>query len=86
MQLARILREAVSNVIKHSAASRRKVRWNVEVPRRMAFATTAAPSPIHFAAGQGMSGMKMAKWMNGPCLVESRPGNGLEVLRTIPLE
>jgi two-component system, NarL family, sensor histidine kinase UhpB len=88
MQLTRILREAVSNVIKHSAASRCKVRWEVEEGTlRMAVRDDGKGIAEELRGGQGVSSMKVrAKRINGQCLVESRPGHGVEVSLTVPLE
>ena len=88
MQLTRILREAVSNVIKHSAASRCKVRWDIDQDTlRLAVRDDGRGiSNDEMRRGQGMSSMKIrAKRLNGQCLVESRQGSGVEVSLTIPL-
>jgi signal transduction histidine kinase len=87
MQLTRVLREAVSNVIKHSEASRCEVRCAVE---EAALILTVRDNGRGIAAdlhrGQGMSSMKRrAKRMNGQCLVESRPGYGVVISLTVPL-
>jgi signal transduction histidine kinase len=87
MQLTRILREAVSNVIKHSEASRCEVRCAVD---EAALILTVRDNGRGIAAdlhrGQGMSSMKRrAKRMNGQCLVESRPGYGVVISLTVPL-
>lgn len=87
MQLTRILREAVNNVIKHSAASRCKVRWDIEEGMlRMAVRDDGKGIAEQLRGGQGVSSMKVrAKRINGQCLVESRPGHGVEVSLTVPL-
>ena len=87
MQLTRVLREAVSNVIKHSEASRCEVRCTIE-DRSLVFTVRddgkGIAADLH--RGQGMSSMKRrAKKMNGQCLVESRPGYGVVISLTVPL-
>jgi len=87
MQLTRVLREAVSNVIKHSEASRCEVRCAVDGG---SLVLTVRDNGRGIAAdlhrGQGMSSMKRrAKRMNGQCLVESRPGYGVVISLTVPL-
>jgi signal transduction histidine kinase len=87
MQLTRVLREAVSNVIKHSEASRCEIRCVVEED---SLVVTVRDNGRGIAAdlhrGQGMSSMKRrAKKMNGQCLVESRPGYGVVISLTVPI-
>ena len=87
MQLTRVLREAVSNVIKHSEASRCEVRCAVD---EGSLVLTVRDNGRGIAAdlhrGQGMSSMKRrAKKMSGQCLVESRPGYGVVISLTVPL-
>ena len=87
MQLTRILREAVSNVIKHSSASHCEVRCAVSDG---SLVVTVKDDGRGIAAdlqrGQGMSSMKRrAKKMSGQCLVESRPGFGVVISLTVPL-
>ncbi len=87
MQLTRVLREAVSNVIKHSEARHCEVRCTIEDG---SLVLTVRDDGKGIAAdlhrGQGMSSMKRrAKKMNGQCLVESRPGYGVVISLTVPL-
>ena len=87
MQLTRILREAVSNVIKHSSATHCEVRCAVADG---SLVVTVKDDGRGIAAdlqrGQGMSSMKRrAKKMSGQCLVESRPGFGVVISLTVPL-
>ncbi len=87
MQLTRVLREAVSNVIKHSEATRCEIRCLVEDD---SLVVTVRDNGRGIAAdlhrGQGMSSMKRrAKKMNGQCLVESRPGYGVVISLTVPI-
>ena len=87
MQLTRILREAVSNVIKHSEATHCEVHCTVQ---EGALLMTVKDDGRGIAAdlhrGQGMSSMKRrAKKMSGQCLVESRPGFGVVISLTVPL-
>jgi two-component system sensor histidine kinase UhpB len=87
MQLTRVLREAISNVIKHSGATHCEVRSTIEDGN---IVLTVRDDGRGIAAdlhrGQGMSSMKRrAKKMNGQCLVESRPGYGVVISLTVPL-
>ncbi|MGZ5655650.1 MAG: sensor histidine kinase [Caldimonas sp.] len=87
MQLTRILREAVSNVIKHSRATTCELRFQVAED---SLEITVRDNGDGFSAdlqrGQGMSTMKRrAKKIHGQCLVESRPGVGVVISLTAPL-
>lgn len=91
VQTTRILREAVSNIIKHSGASHCKVRCTINEGQ---FGLTVQDNgkgiPMELDGkldrGHGMSSMKYrAKQMNGQCLVESGPGYGTVIRLTLPL-
>ena len=91
VQTTRILREAVSNIIKHSGASHCKVRCAISVGQ---FGLTVQDNgkgiPMELDGkldrGHGMSSMKnRAKQMQGQCLVESGPGYGTVIRLTVPL-
>ncbi|MEO6032897.1 MAG: ATP-binding protein [Burkholderiaceae bacterium] len=91
VQTTRILREAVSNIIKHSGASHCKVRCAINAGQ---FALTVQDNgrgiPMELDGkldrGHGMSSMKhRAKQMEGQCLVESGPGYGTVIRLTLPL-
>jgi two-component system, NarL family, sensor histidine kinase UhpB len=91
VQTTRILREAVSNIIKHSGASHCKVRLMVN---ERDFGVTVQDNGRGIALeldgkldrGHGMSSMKhRAKQMQGQCLVESGPGYGTVIRLTLPL-
>jgi two-component system, NarL family, sensor histidine kinase UhpB len=91
VQTTRILREAVSNIIKHSGASHCKVRCTINVGQ---FGLTVQDNgkgiPMELDGkldrGHGMSSMKhRAKQMQGQCLVESGPGYGTVIRLTLPL-
>lgn len=91
VQTTRILREAVSNIIKHSGASQCKVRISVDA---MHFGLLVQDNGKGIAMeldgkldrGHGMSSMKhRAKQLMGQCLVESGPGYGTVIRLTIPL-
>src|SRR5450755_4450363 len=72
MQLTRILREAVSNVIKHSAASHCEVRCTIgDGAFQVMIKDDGRGIAADLQRGQGMSSMKRrAKKMSGQCLVE----------------
>ncbi len=91
VQTTRILREAVSNIIKHSEASHCKVRCAISERQ---FGLTVQDNgkgiPMELDGrldrGHGMSSMKhRAKQMQGQCLVESGPGYGTVIRLTLPL-
>ncbi len=91
VQTTRILREAVSNIIKHSSASQCKVRTSVDAQH---FGLLVQDNGKGIAMeldgkldrGHGMSSMKhRAKQLLGQCLVESGPGYGTVIRLTIPL-
>ena len=91
VQTTRILREAVSNIIKHSGASHCKVRTSVDAQH---FGLLVQDNGKGIAMeldgkldrGHGMSSMKhRAKQLLGQCLVESGPGYGTVIRLTIPL-
>jgi len=91
VQTTRILREAISNVIKHSGASQCKVRCGI---RESEFGLVVQDNGNGISMeldgkldrGHGMASMKnRAKQMQGQCLVESGPGYGTVIRLTIPL-
>ena len=91
VQTTRILREAVSNIIKHSGATQCKVRCTISERQ---FGLTVQDNGKGIPAelegkldrGHGMSSMKhRAKQMQGQCLVESGPGYGTVIRLTLPL-
>ena len=91
VQTTRILREAVSNIIKHSGASHCKVRCAISDRQ---FGLTVQDNGRGISTeldgkldrGHGMSSMKhRAKQMQGQCLVESGPGYGTVIRLTLPL-
>jgi signal transduction histidine kinase len=90
VQTTRILRESVSNIIKHSRASQCKVRVTVNatdfgllVQDNGKGISTEVDGKLD--RGHGMSSMKhRAKTMQGQCLVESAPGYGTVIRLTIP--
>jgi two-component system sensor histidine kinase UhpB len=87
MQVTRILREAISNVIKHSSATVCEVRCRV-VGKTLEVRVRDDGRGIStdLQRGQGMTTMKRrAKQLEGQCLVESRPGFGVVISLTVPL-
>jgi len=91
VQTTRILREAVSNIIKHSGASQVKVRCAVTDNHfGLNIQDNGKGIPMELDGkldrGHGMSSMKhRAKQMQGQCLVESGPGYGTVIRLTLPL-
>lgn len=91
VQTTRILREAVSNIIKHSGASHCKVRCAISDGQfGMNIQDNGKGIPMELDGkldrGHGMSSMKhRAKQMQGQCLVESGPGYGTVIRLTLPL-
>lgn len=91
VQTTRILRESVSNIIKHSGATHATISSAVNGGD---FLLTIQDNGQGIAAevegrldrGHGMASMKSrAKQMHGQCLVESGPGWGTVIRLTIPL-
>ena len=92
VQTTRILREAVSNIIKHSAASRCSIRCSLASGDfHLKIQDNGKGIPLELDGrmdrGHGMTSMKhRAKQLQGQCLVESGPGYGTVIRLTIPLE
>lgn len=91
VQTTRILREAVSNIIKHSGASHCTVSCNLgEGDFHLVVQDNGRGIPLELDGrldrGHGMSSMKhRAKQLQGQCLVESGPGFGTVIRLTLPL-
>jgi two-component system sensor histidine kinase UhpB len=91
VQTTRILREAVSNIIKHSGASHCKVRCSIDEHQFILVVQDNGKGiPMELDGkldrGHGMASMKhRAKQMQGQCLVESGPGYGTVIRLTLPL-
>mgnify|MGYP000123095312 CR=1 FL=1 len=92
VQTTRILREAVSNIIKHSGASQCSVRCNIDNGDfQLVVQDNGKGIPTELDGrldkGHGMASMKgRAKQLQGQCLVESSPGYGTVIRLTLPLE
>jgi signal transduction histidine kinase len=92
VQTTRILREAVSNIIKHSGASQCSVRCTIaQGDFQFEIQDNGKGIPLELDGrldrGHGMSSMKhRAKQLQGQCLVESGPGYGTVIRLTLPLE
>jgi two-component system sensor histidine kinase UhpB len=91
VQTTRILREAVSNIVKHSRATQCSVRCRIadghfEVTIRDNGRGIPMELDGKLDRGLGMSSMKRrAKQMRGQCLVQSGPGYGTVIALTVPL-
>ncbi|GAB1388796.1 MAG: hypothetical protein AMXMBFR78_01540 [Rubrivivax sp.] len=92
VQTTRILREATSNIIKHSGASWCSVHCQVSdgdfqlVVRDNGEGISSEPDG-RLDRGHGMATMKQrAKQLQGQCLIESGPGFGTVIRLTLPLE
>lgn len=90
VQTTRILREAVSNIIKHSGASLCKVRCSLDADLHIVIHDNGRGMPAEMDGpldrGHGISSMKnRAKQMQGQCLFETGPGYGTAIRLTIPL-
>lgn len=90
VQTTRVLREATSNLIKHSGASRAMVSCSVGEDFQMVIRDNGRGIPLELDGrldrGHGMASMKhRAKQMQGQCLVESGPGYGTVIRLTLPL-
>ena len=91
VQTTRILREAVSNIIKHSGASICKITCKIiDGDFKLTIQDNGNGIPMELDGrldrGHGMSSMKhRAKQIHGQCLVESGPGYGTVIRLTLPL-
>lgn len=94
VQTTRIVREAVSNIIKHSGASHVIISTDVDLENHvfsLVIQDNGKGIPTEMDGrldrGHGMTSMKhRAKQLNGQCLVESGPGFGTIIRLTLPLE
>jgi two-component system, NarL family, sensor histidine kinase UhpB len=92
VQTTRILREATSNIIKHSNATLATMRVSI-ADGDLQFVVqdngdgVAAEVEHRLDRGHGLAGMKnRAKQLQGQCLVESGPGYGTVIRLTVPLD
>ncbi len=91
VQTTRILREAVSNVIKHSGATHCSLSCAIaegDVQIMVRDNGNGIPMELdgRLDRGHGMASMKQrAKQLQGQCLVESGPGYGTVIRLTLPL-
>ncbi|MBH9577393.1 sensor histidine kinase [Inhella proteolytica] len=91
VQTTRIIRESISNIIKHSGATRCTVRCQVldddfQVILQDNGHGISSALDGRLDKGHGMASMKArAKQMQGQCLVESGPGWGTLIRLSIPL-
>jgi signal transduction histidine kinase len=93
VQTTRILREATSNIIKHSGASHCSIKCAIAdgdfqlVIQDNGDGIRAEPEGGRTDRGHGMATMKQrAKQLQGQCLVESGPGYGTVIRLTLPLD
>jgi len=92
VQTTRILREATSNIIKHSSAPNCSVACRVaEGDFQLVVHDNGEGIPLELDGrldrGHGMASMKhRAKQLQGQCLVESSPGYGTVIRLTVPLD
>jgi two-component system, NarL family, sensor histidine kinase UhpB len=92
VQTTRILREATSNVIKHSGATRCTVTALIADGDFQIVITDngdgiSAEVEGRLDRGHGLASMKgRAKQLQGQCLVESSPGYGTVIRLTVPLD
>lgn len=92
VQTTRIVREAVSNIIKHAGASHVVISCNVnDEDFQLVIQDNGRGIPMELDGrldrGHGMASMKhRAKQLSGQCLVESGPGFGTTLRLTLPLE
>ncbi len=91
VQTTRILREAVSNVIKHSGATHCSLSCQLaEGDVQLVVQDNGEGIPLELDGrldrGHGMASMKhRARQLQGQCLVESGPGFGTVIRLTLPL-
>ena len=91
VQTTRILRESVSNVIKHAGATHCSLSCNIaDGDLQIVVRDNGNGIPMELDGkldrGHGMASMKhRAKQLQGQCLVESGPGYGTVIRLTLPL-
>ncbi|MDO9074608.1 MAG: ATP-binding protein [Rubrivivax sp.] len=92
VQTTRILREATSNIIKHSGATQCTVHAGI-TDNDFQFVVQdngdgiASEIDGRLDRGHGLASMKhRAKQLQGQCLVESTPGHGTVIRLTVPLD
>ena len=91
-QLTRILREAVSNILKHSGATHAEISIRQDINDfELTISDNGKGIPMELDGkldrGHGMASMKhRAKQLQGQCLVESGPGYGTVIRLTVPLD
>jgi signal transduction histidine kinase len=92
VQTTRILREATSNVIKHSGATNCSVTAGITDGDFLLVVQDngdgiASEIDGRLDRGHGLASMKnRAKQLQGQCLVESGPGYGTVIRLTVPLD
>jgi signal transduction histidine kinase len=92
VQTTRILREATSNIIKHSGGSHCSIECRVEQGDFQLIVQDngngiSLEVDGRLDRGHGMASMKQrAKQLQGQCLVESGPGYGTVIRLTVPLD
>lgn len=92
VQTTRILREATSNIIKHSNATLATMKCSIEHGDLLLVVQDngdgiAPESEGRLDRGHGLASMKnRAKQLQGQCLVESGPGYGTVIRLTVPLD
>ena len=92
VQTTRILREATSNIIKHSGASHCSVTASIDDGDFQLVVQDngdgiATEIDRRLDRGHGLASMKnRAKQLQGQCLVESGPGYGTVIRLTVPLD
>jgi signal transduction histidine kinase len=92
VQTTRILREAVSNVIKHSGATHCSLQCSfADGDLQLMVHDNGNGIPMELDGrldrGHGMASMKhRARQLSGQCLVESGPGYGTVIRLTLPLD
>jgi signal transduction histidine kinase len=92
VQTTRILREATSNIIKHSGGTHCSIECRVEQGDFQLIVQDngngiSLEVDGRLDRGHGMASMKQrAKQLQGQCLVESGPGYGTVIRLTVPLD
>ena len=92
VQTTRILREATSNIIKHSGASHCAVRCaladgDFQLVIQDNGNGISSEVELRLDRGHGLASMKArAKQLQGQCLVESGPGYGTVIRLTLPMD
>lgn len=89
IQLFRIIQEAVTNIIRHAAASQAVIRLGLEQGNRLCLEVSdngRGATPADLKTGFGLLGMReRVKSLGGELAIHTNPQHGLRLYATLPL-